>query len=475
MKTIALAFAASALAALLLVGPAARAATIDVAGVKAATGPAVCRVTVENAWGVPLAQASGFLLGDGRFAVTDLGAVARAGVNRATLHFQDGPTVTVREFGLAEPALGLVLLRLPADAPKRQGLPLATGLPALEGGAAVVVAGWQWGRQFEVVAGRLCRGPLIKEVASLARIDTPSGVDAFVRVEGGRMDGAAGSPVLDSSGTVLAVNLEVPVRNTIAVLAIPATSLWTALKAAVPQLKPLSELPNPLWPAKSLRGPGAPVTAQAFAGTIKKFKNALTCQRCGGRGRVASPDSGYDYGDYTMMPCPMCNGETVVFKDALPLLQRFVEDGTCTVWAPAMEERARAQVRAGAQDMLAILAGYGRRFQWDLSSAVSAAFEKGDGALPVGVALRARVLKAQDAPDGRYLFLSHMRSGTTLAVRADDLMLPAGRGAGFRREPAEGTWVFLAGTVLARCAAGDRKAFFILPMEWMPIPAPPGG
>jgi hypothetical protein len=478
-----------------LAGSAADGATIDLAGIRKDAGPAICRVSVENAWGVPLALASGFLLGDGRFAVTDLGAVARTGVDRVSLQFQDGATIVVREFGMAEPGLGLVLLRLPEDAPKRQGLGLAKALPPVEGNAAVVVAGWQWGRQFEVVVGRLCKGPLIKEVAALTRVDTPAGVDAFVRVEGGRLDGAAGSPVLDADGTVLAVNLEVPIRNAMATLAMPATSLRTALMAAAPQLKPLSELPKPLWPARSLRAPGGPVTDKAFAATVSKFKSSLSCQRCGGRGRVAIPlggfgpgpggggaggggyGYGYGYGDYTM-PCPVCFGETAVFNEsAMKLIEGLAQDGTCSAYAPVMDERARAKIRASGQDVLVTLAGYGRRFQREFSNAAGSALDRGGLTLPAGMAVKVQVLKAQDAPDGRYFFFSfsYQRSNTTFIVRAEDLVPPAAKGAAVRREPAEGSWIMMAGMILARCRADGRQVLFLLPFEWMPVAAPEVG
>jgi ribosomal protein S27E len=483
MKIARFAFPAMVLAAVLVVGPLAGAATtIDLAAVRKDTAPAVCRVTVENAWGVPLALASGFLLGDGRFAVTDLGAATHPGVDRVSLHFQDGATIVVREFGMAEPALSLVLLRLPADAPKRQGLALAQGLPALEGNATVVVAGWQWSRQFEVVTGRLYKGPLIKEVAALTRVDMPSGVDAFVRVDGGRLEGAAGAPVLDAEGTVLAVNLDVPIRNTIATLAMPATSLRTALMAAVPQLRPLSQLPKPLWPTRPLRTPGGPVTSQAFLGVISQFKTAVACQRCGGRGRIATPYGGmgggmgygYGYGDYTM-PCPTCGGETVVFNEAaLKLLGTVAEQGTSTVWAPVVDERVRTKVRSGAQDTLVTLAGYGNHFQRELASAAASALESRGLVFPAGMAFKARVSRLQDGPDGRYLFITPQHTNATVAVRVDDLVPPPGKGLPPRKEPAEGSWILVAGTILGRCAADGRPSLFLLPLEWMTVPAPAG-
>ena len=71
----------------------------DPQGLRESAGPAVCRITVENAWGIPQAVVSGFLLGEGRFVVTDLGAVARRGAARASLLFSDGFQAEATEFG----------------------------------------------------------------------------------------------------------------------------------------------------------------------------------------------------------------------------------------------------------------------------------------------------------------------------------------------------------------------------------------
>jgi len=176
--------------------PAAVPVRLDPAEVRRTIEPALCLVTAENAWGAPVAVATGFLLGEGRFAVTDLGAVAQPGVARVTLTFAGGSTSVATEFGMADPALGLVALHVPRGRSTSPGLPLAPRLPALDGLGAVAAAGWRWGTEIEVVTGRVWRGPAIRDVAVRTRIETPVGVDAFLRMDGGRIDGASGSPVV---------------------------------------------------------------------------------------------------------------------------------------------------------------------------------------------------------------------------------------------------------------------------------------
>ncbi|KPK46577.1 MAG: hypothetical protein AMK72_09575, partial [Planctomycetes bacterium SM23_25] len=208
-----------------------------------AVAPALCLVTVENTWGVPLAVGTGFLLGDGRFAVTDLGAVAQPAAAKVTLRFADGSTVTATQFGMADPALGLVALRVGPGGARRRGLPLAPYLPALDGIGAVAAAGWEWGKEVAVVTGRVWRGPEIRSVAARTRVNTPAGVEFFLRLDGGRIEAASGSPVVDGSGTVLAVLLDVAAPGVSVALAMPASSLRQSLLESEPRLQALSDLP----------------------------------------------------------------------------------------------------------------------------------------------------------------------------------------------------------------------------------------
>ena len=50
----------------------------------------VCLVTVRNSMGLPRGYATGFLIGDGRFVLTDLATLVRPGVVQAQVRFEDG-------------------------------------------------------------------------------------------------------------------------------------------------------------------------------------------------------------------------------------------------------------------------------------------------------------------------------------------------------------------------------------------------
>jgi hypothetical protein len=452
------------------------AAPIDAGAVRDSARSAVCRVTVENAWGIPEAIATGFLLGDGRFVVTDLGTVGRPGAAQVALQFQDGSKVVAREFGMADPALGLVLLRMPADAPARTGLALAAELPVLDGTAPVIAAGWHWGSQLEVVAGRLWKGPALRDLAPLARVEPPAGVDTFVRMEGGRLEAAPGSPVLGSSGTVLAVGFDLLLRDTVAPLAMPATTLRSALLATPPQLKPLAELPKPIWPQRPLRMPGSPATPADFTAAANRFKTSLLCQACKGTGRITGEGPGRGlisrFFDGRFL-CPICYGELVTPSEvSLKALSTLAEQGTRTVWVPVADDRARAAARTTAADILKALAGYGPHFRHEHAAAVAAALHTAALPPPWGIVCQAQVTGADDGPDGRYVFLAPWRSQATLAVRADDLVTPGYKTAA-RREPPADSWVLLLGAALSKFEADSREGFFVLPCEWLPCTAPP--
>ncbi|MBE3096320.1 MAG: hypothetical protein IMZ44_04230 [Planctomycetes bacterium] len=452
--------------------PADGAAPIDMGAVRAAAQASVCRVSVNNSWGVPVATASGFVIGDGRFVVTDLGAVARPSVQRVRLTFADGSAARAVQFGMADAALGLVVLRMEGDASPRKGLPLAAALPPLDGTASVAAAGWQWGSQLDVVTGRLCRGPTIREVAALTRVDTPPGVDAFVRIEGGRT-ACAGAPVFDSAGTVVAVTLEVTVHNTSAALAMPASSLRSALLGAQPQLKALADLPKPLWPSRLLRLAGKPATVGDCASAVSTFKMAMTCPTCKGRGKVQGMSSSmWSYSMYSYVPCPLCHAETCwAQQSVVKALAPAVEGATRTFWAPVADDNSRTAARKTGAEAIKSLATAGRYYQF--GHARLQANDLISGPLPQGVLVHAEVQKKIDGPDGRYVVLAPRNGSMPVVVRADDLAAPGAKSTvTARKEPADGTWIFLAGTAIARLAGPGPKGVFVLPLEWAPATMP---
>ena len=477
--------------ALLLVGlalavSAEAAAPLDASAMKRTAGPAICRLSVETAWGMPSAMASGFLLGDGRFIISDLGAVAQPATKRVTVRFQDGSTAVATQFGMADPVLGLVALRVGSDAPEeaksdaggpvREGLPLAPELPSLEGGVVAVAIGWQWADQLTTVVGRLGKGPAIREVAARVRAETPSGVDSFVRMDGGRLEAASGSPVLDASGTVIAVTLDVMIRDTVASLAIPASSLRTTLLATQPQLKPLSDLPKPIWPERVLRLPGDPPAATEIPRLAAENKKALRCPTCDGRGRL-DMFSGFGIGrmgrDATVT-CPTCHGERYAMqRTLLPGISDMVLAATRIAWGPPTDDRTRASTRAATLDALKMLAGVGNYFQNRLAALVQDDLGRSSLVLPRGVALPCKVREHVDGPDGPYAILLPLGFKSPVAVRVADLTALGAKGPlADHKDPADDAWIFLAGAVLSRFDSGKDKGFYILPVEWIAITAP---
>ena len=456
------------------------AAPVDAAAMKTSAGPAVCRITAANSWGAAMAYATGFLLGDGRFAIADLGVVAQAGGGQVTAEFADGTSLTAKEFGWADPGLGLVALRVGSGDPKRPGLPLVAAMPPLDGSVVVAAEGCRWAGKPELVTGRIWRGPPVKDMASRARIEPPAGPDAFIRMEGGRLELASGSPVIDSSGTVLGIILDLAVGDVALFQGMPAASVRAAMLVAQPQLKPLSELPRPLWPTRFLRVPGPPALGTDIARAFQAVKTGFTCQTCKGTGTV-EVDRGRRgflaglFGRGRERECPDCGGEKIAYQAGLgPLLAVLADEATRTVWAPVgVDERARAAARVAVSDVCKTVAGARYHLRRDLSLAVADDLAKPAARLPRGVFLYAHVQRHLDGPDGRYVVLSALRFPKDIAVRLDDLQggPPGKTPAGPRRDPADGTWLVIGGTILSACNTGKGDGMFMLPVEWCPAPS----
>jgi len=447
-------------------GPVGAAAKPDPDAVRQSVGPAVCTVTVENAWGIPQSVSTGWLLGDGRFVVTDLGALKVRGAARATLRFDDGAKASAETFGMADPALGLAALRVDGAAPVRQGLSLAAELPALGQSALVAMAGYDWGERLGVTGGRLLAGPEIRTVASRSGMAPPEGVDRFLRVEGDRLHAASGSPVTDADGRVLAVRLDVQAKGLTAVLAMPATTLRASLLSATPELKPLSELPEAYWPVRILRLPGEPVGLEAFTKASSTIGRAMVCDRCGGEGTIKG--RGWIFGrDYR---CPQCLGTGLhLTPEVLEMLGQWAKQGTRVAWAPEMNLRTRSQVRKIGVEMLARLATVGRRLRQTFGLLGKLNVTRPKAGDPQGIILFAQVAEQVEGPDGRYLVLDAFNTRTPVAVLVEDLLGHDGLGPlPGRRVPRKGTWFALAATVVSGFNTGEVQGVYVLPFEWAP-------
>ncbi len=457
--------------AMALASPA-RAARLDADAIRAKVAPAVCTVTAENTWGVPVSITSGFLLGDGRFVVTDLGAVARPGVEEASIRFEGGRTLTASRFGLADVSLGLVALRVDGKA-GRPGLALGKQVPSLDGGTQVGIVGWQWGRDVEAAVGRLWGGPSVVDVARRAGIPPPATAECFLRLAGGALEAASGAPVVDRRGTVLAVYLEVAASGVGVPLAMPACSLRQSLLAAEPNLKPLSALPKARWPVRVLRVAGKPPKPAGFENARRRIREAMVCSRCGGRGRVRV-DVADEVSAETVL-CPRCHGEGVALESGVyELLATWAEEGTRAVWSPEPVGRVHTAARAAGREMLARLAKAGRHFRSAYAEKTSQDIDRLGHPVPRGVVLYAVVRETISGPDGRYVILEPVNTSNVVAVRLQDLMGRDDRRGpgGVGRRPRKRSWMILAGAVLSRFSGGRYRGVYVLPFEWTGCPTP---
>ncbi len=443
----------------------------DARALRRRLGPAVCTVTAENAWGIPVSVASGFVLGDGRFVLTDLGSVARPGVERAVIRFGRGRGIVAREFGLADAGLGLLALRVPGGRTP-EGLRLADRLPTLDGGTTVSIVGFEWGKDLAVASGRLWRGPPTDTVANRARIRPPRGPASFLRMAGGQVHAASGAPLVGSDGTVLAVHLAVATPGIRVPLAMPAASLRESLLSAEPRLRPLSDLPTPAWPVEALRLAGEPPAPAGFQNARRHIRRTMVCSRCEGRGAVRMEVRG-ELSEETV-PCPRCHGEGIALESGVfDLLGTWALEGTRAVWAPGDAEGIRRGARAAGRDMLGHLAKAGRHFRAAFADKAAEVVRGLGRGAPRGLVVYGEVRAVVPGPDGRYVILDPLDTDRMVAVRADDLAGQDGRGpGGAGRLPRERSWMLLAGTVVSGFRGGRYQGVAVLPFEWTGCPVP---
>ena len=485
--------------------------------IQAAVEKSVCTVTVQNKWGIQVGVATGYLMTNGKFAIADLALVSQPGVVLATLQFKDGATIACREFAMADAALDLVVLDVPADVPERAGLPLATESPTLDGTVIATTAGWRWAAQLDTVSGHLLKAPAIKDAATQASADAPLTAEAFIRTDGPQLDAATGSVVLDQTGTVLGTLLEVTIHNASVPLIVPSSTLRTALGAVQPKLKPLTELPKSPWPAQYLRLAGQPAELAVITTAVADVKKAMVCSTCKGSGTITTVGVNNDLnapGDNVLAAgrggfggggrggfggggrggggggggggqgsnaertevCPTCGGEKNAWSDDLSSsLERLIQIGTRTIWAPTTDERTRAGCRNQVRAILRSLNTVGPRFDEAFNTAAAANVMQGDASLPRSVLFRAQVKEHADGPDGKYLLLAPLNAAVPVTVQVDDMMQLGGRSnLSDRRDHANGSWILLSGLVLSRFNDGKlHQGSFILPLEWVPVGAPP--
>ena len=447
------------------------------AEIREAAGPLVCLVSVDGPLGLPVARANGFLLGNGKFAVTELAAVASPGATHVTLRFRDGTVCAAKEFGLADPALGLVLLKVGEPDQGDGGLALST-VPTTSGASDAVILGWRHGQDQVLVRARIYNGIASGDLANRLKVEPPKAAVGFYGVEGTRPDVLAGAPILDAEGGVAGVLLQIPGSER--AIVVPAGALRNALLAAEPQLKPLAALPKPLWPAMPMPV-GKPMAASDFASVMRTIKSKSRCPKCAGKGTIsierAIPGPSDGRGRRQIQTtietqvCSNCSGEGVVCPDGLYALVVLVAEGA--VWlqsAPDVEARVRDAASTGGRDLLGALARVGQRYRTACQRQLETDFGRMADQLPRGLVVYAQVQDTVQGPDGTYLMLTTFGPRTLLAVKADRLTPPVGPDGKRAAVPDVGEWVVLGGVGEGVATIGGRHPVLVRPFGWVPGP-----
>ena len=450
---------------------------LDPAPLRGAAAAKVCLVTVENSLGVPVAYASGFLLGEGRFIVTDLASLVQPGVKQASLRFADGTTAVARQFGLADPGIGLAVIRVEKEVADKPGLDLSATVVG-EGGSDAAVVGWRWAEELDVTPGRLTNGVTAAALATRLKITPPkAGGDlTFMEFVGARVDAPSGSPLLDWSADVVGVLLKVPGQNR--PLVIPAGVLRGALLSAELQLKPLAELPKPAWPVAVQPVPGKPPTPQEFAQAVRAIRDRSRCPKCNGRGSIfvsrvtGTARVGAISQSVTQTfpePCPTCKGEGLVFKDGLyGMFQKMIE-GAMRLDGSDADAKAKEIAFNNVMELLKSLHKVGPTYRAALATRSRADLAKTDLPYPRGAILYVRVAGWMETPDGRFTLLELEGGKDVLAARTDDLQAAGDAKAG--KSP-NGHWINLAGLIEGPVALGEEHPVFIRPFGWAPAASP---
>jgi hypothetical protein len=459
-----------ALVSLVAAETAAAADAPDAAAIREAAARRVCLVTAENALGAPLAYASGFLLGEGRFAITDLASVARPDVKQVRLRFRDGAKATAQEFGMADPAIGLVAVRLDQPPAGLSGLAIPTA-SASEDPGEVTVVGHKWAQDLDFVIGRFSHVVSSGDLAARLKIGPPKQAGSFFSFAAINPEQASGSPVLDGGGNVVGIVLRVAGADK--PLVVPASALWESLKSADRQLRPLAELPKPFWPVAVLPVPGKACTPQDFAQSVRSIKVRSLCSQCKGKGtitvrklvesRTVGGIQRNTFKDETQT-CPTCRGEGVVFPEGLyAQYVRMAEAGTWLASAGGVEPKVRDTTFANCLDLLKAVSKVGRGYRDDLMQEIKSDLSKNLAGGPHGVVVFAVVRESVDGPDGPYVMLAPHGSGATFAAKADR-MAAAAEVRGTRLK--DGHSVILAGLAVGNVSLGGQRATYVQPFAW---------
>jgi hypothetical protein len=443
---------------------------LDALATREAAATKVCLVTVQDQLGLPIAYATGFLLGEGKFVVTDLASVARPGVKDVVLRFRDGKTAKAQKFGMADPAIGLVALQIEPPLEGATGLTPASAPPTAEA-PEVAVVGWRYAQELSLSLGRVGAGLAAADLATRLKTAAPKPDLTFLGFEGARPDVAGGAPVLDRAGEVVGVAIFLAGADR--PLLVPAALLKASLLVSDRQLRPLSQLPRPVWPVEVQPLAGKPPGQSDFAQSVRAIRLRCRCGQCNATGQISVEKI---VGYRTVLgvsrpiirveshPCPKCNGERLALPGGFySQFGRMAETGTWLALGPGVDLRTRDAALQVSMELVETLARVGKGFRDDLIKEANADLNKGDLAFPEGMLVFAQVRDVVDGPDGKYHLLDLAKGGPRLAVRTDRWAAAGDRDAA---APGMGQWIILAGAANGRASIGQREVAHVLPFRW---------
>jgi hypothetical protein len=433
---------------------------INVATVREAAAAKTCLVIGEDALGAPVAFATGFRLGTGNRVVTDLASIAQPGVKTVRLRFADGKETVVKAFDWSDPAAGLVILHLEDNAPAALGLPLATA--STISGAEVAVVGWKWAKAVDVTVARLSNGVTAATLGATLKVDPPPGDLVFLKIDSERPAAAGGAAVCDATGGVVGVLLQV--AGTDKALIVPSSRLRGALLSPMAS-KPLSQLPEPVWPVSVETLPGEPATAEDFSAALRTIRQRSLCPMCGGKGHLTVQKTSSRSEEQT---CTECQGEGVVFPAGLyAKFEKLAESAAWLTLSPDSDSKGAQWVYNNIETLLKSLARLGPIYRSALSQQAKADLEK--GAYPRGLFVYARINGWADGPDGPYSLLESEALASPMAIKNADFGEEAdGKGG----KPKDGQWIILAGWAVGQVTLLDEKPILVRPLAWVPGPNP---
>jgi len=382
---------------------------------------AVCRITILDKFGVPVAQGTGFLLEEGR-VVSCLHVFERAA--KATVVFSCGQTAEVAGILGEDPEhdVAVALLKsVPEGVPCLQLDELE--IPKL--GTDVVAIGYPLGLACTVSKGIITSLPTGADFNRSVGIKLCPEDMRLIQTDAAVSHGNSGGPLVTMNGKVIAVIALAQSKGENLGFGIP-TAYVRPLLANTTAVKPLSEVTaitsgfaslKPILPPRAKK-----VTLEEIMAQIGCLNRLIICKRCGGDGQVIvrTTTSARHMGDsgserIEKKRCPACGGTGRLPVDtpaAYDILARMAEplvylDTEATSVTP---KQAVALVRALYKSVEAVTTS---RVPNATASKAADILRKATGQTPQAVCFPGQVISKISAGDRDYVI--------TRVVGADDV------------------------------------------------------